>query len=97
MFYVRCPICRGKLLIDDNAKKVVEHIAKEDADTPAEKKLENILDRLRSGKEERDAKLARAKEKEAERRKRSEDLFREAQKKVKEKGDEGPPPGPVWD
>ena len=97
LFHVTCPICGGRLLIDDNARKVVEHVKKEDAELSSEEKMEDILKRLTRGKEEREKKLARAQELDATRRQRSEELFKKAQEQVKKKGETGPPPGPVWD
>ena len=97
MFEVTCPCCGARLVIDDSAGKVVHHTREENIDRDTGERVEGILGKLAKDAGEREAKLDWAKARQAERRKTAEDLFRQAEEKVKDEGDIGKPPTLPWD
>lgn len=97
MFKVTCPICGGKLVIDDAAREVVSHTAKEDLGKDSGQRFEDALGKLRQDVAEREGKVDWARARAEERRKKAEETFKKAREKAEEEGDVGPPPGPVWD
>lgn len=96
MFRVKCPICNGLLTVDTRTRKIVGHTSAKDLEKSPEERLETIMDGLEKAKSERTEKLETARQREIERKKRVNDLFREAKEKARE-GDEDKPLGPVWD
>ena len=97
MFKVTCPLCGGRLVIDDAAREVVGHTAKEDLAKDSGRRLEDVLGKLREDVEARDGKIEWARSRAEERRKKAEETFKKARQQAEEEGDIGPPPGPVWD
>lgn len=96
MFRVKCPICKGILTIDTRTRKVVSHLSKEMAEQSGDERFESIVGKIQKAKSEQDARLQAAKQREAERKKRLNDLFKKAQDNARDGGDEKRP-GPVWD
>ena len=97
MFRVKCPACGGILMIDERLRRVVDHIVPGQPQQNSEEKLGSILHSIEKSKSEQEAKLAAAKERESQRKQRIEELFKKAQEKAKEAGEDGKPQGPVWD
>lgn len=96
MFRVKCPICSGVLTIDTRTRKVVSHISKEMSEQSHGERFEAIVDKVQKAKAEQEARLQEAKKREAERAEHLDDLFKKAQEKAREGGDDKPL-GPVWD
>jgi hypothetical protein len=97
MFRVKCPACGGILMIDERLRRVVDHIVPGQPQQNSEEKLGSILHSIEKSKSEQEAKLAAAKERESQRKQRIEELFKKAQEKAKEAGEDDKPQGPVWD
>ena len=97
MFRVKCPECGGILTIDERLRKVVGHQTQEQAAQKPEEKLGTILHKIEKSKSEQEARLEAAKQREALRKERLDELFKKAREKAKEAGDEDKPQGPVWD
>jgi hypothetical protein len=95
MFRVKCPQCGGVLTIDERHRKVVGHTSVEETEQKPEQRLESILDKVQKSKAEQESRLAAAKERESQRKKHLEDLFKEAQEKSRD-SDDDKPRGPVW-
>jgi ribosomal protein L9 len=97
MFRVKCPACGGILMIDERLRRVVDHIVPGQPQQKPEEKLGSILHHIEKSKSEQEAKLAAAKERESQRKQHIEDLFKKAQEKAREAGEDDKPHGPVWD
>ena len=97
MFRVKCPACGGILMIDERLRRVVDHIVPGQPQQNSEEKLGSILHSIEKSKSEQEAKLAAAKERESQRKQRIEELFKKAQEKAREAGEDDKPHGPVWD
>jgi Zn-finger nucleic acid-binding protein len=97
MFRVKCPACGGILMIDERLRRVVDHIVPGQPQQNSEEKLGSILHSIEKSKSEQEAKLAAAKERESQRKQHIEELFKKAQEKAKEAGEDDKPQGPVWD
>ena len=96
MFRAKCPICGGLLTVDPRTRKIVSHLTKEQvAQEPAER-LDSLVEKVQKSKAEQESKLEAAKQREAQRKKHLDDLFRSAQNKARESDGEDKPPGPVW-
>jgi len=96
MFRVRCPMCHGELSIDPRTRAVVSHRTPEQMQQAPSEQMESLLDKVRKSKAEQESKLEAARERESKRKEHVEDLFRRAQEKAREEGDDGKPVGPVW-
>ena len=97
MFRAKCPMCGGILMIDERLRRVVDHIDPGQPQQKPEEKLGSILHGIEKSKSEQEAKLAAAKERESQRKQHIEDLFKKAQEKAREAGEDDKPRGPVWD
>jgi len=97
MFRVKCPVCGGVLSIDERLRKVVDHITPGQPEQKPEEKLGAILHNIEKAKSEQEVRLEAAKQREAQRKQRLDELFKKAQKKAKDAGDEDKPQSPVWD
>jgi len=96
MFRVKCPICKGLLVIDTRTRRVVGHTSVEDLAKGADERFESIVQGMEKAKSEQEEKLRAAQAREAERAKHLDDLFNKAQEKAKD-ADPDKPLGPVWD
>jgi len=96
MFRVKCPICKGLLVIDTRTRRVVGHTSVEDMGKGADERFESIVEGMEKAKSEQEKKLEAAKAREAERARHLDDLFNKAQEKAKD-ADPDKPVGPVWD
>ena len=97
MIRVTCPICGGLLKINEKTRKVVFHVTAEEAARTADEHFDSILSDIQKSKREQDTRIEAAKQREADRKKRLDELFKNAQDKAKEDPDAGKPMGPVWD
>jgi len=96
MFRVKCPICKGLLVIDTRTRKVVGHTSAEDLGKGADERFDSIVQGMEKAKSGQEEKLRAAKAREAERAKHLDDLFHKAREKAKD-ADPDKPVGPVWD
>ena len=97
MFRVKCPGCGGILTIDERLRKVIGHVTQAEAAQKPEVRLESIMENIQKAKSEQEARLEAAKVRESQRKRRLDELFKKAQEKAKESGDEDKSRGPVWD
>jgi ribosomal protein L9 len=84
-------------MIDERQRRVVDHIVPGQPEQKSEEKLGSILHNIEKSKSEQESKLAAAKERESQRKQRLDELFKKAQEKTKEAGEDDKPHGPVWD
>lgn len=96
MFRVKCPICHGVLTIDTRTRRVVSHLTREQADEKPAARLDSLMEKVKKAKSEQESKLEAAKQREAGRKGRLEDLFKDAQKKAADSDEPDKPRGPVW-
>jgi non-homologous end joining protein Ku len=96
VFEVHCPCCGARLIVDDKTRQIISHTSQEDQAKSADERFSDTLERVRRAKAEQERKFQEAQEKERQRKERVASLFDEASKKVKDKGEEGPPRR-VWD
>jgi vacuolar-type H+-ATPase subunit I/STV1 len=96
MFRAKCPICAGLLTIDPRTRKIVSHLTREQAAQKPVERLESLIDKVQKSKDNQESRLEAAKQRETDRKKRLEELFKDAQEKTQQSEDEGKPRGPVW-
>jgi len=97
MFRVKCPACDAILTIDTRTRKVIGHTTAEDASKSSDERFNSIVDGLEQAKNEQDARLQAAKQREAARKEHLDKLFSDARDKAKDAKDDDKPLGPIWD
>ncbi|GAH60912.1 unnamed protein product [marine sediment metagenome] len=92
MFTVKCPICGGRLTIDERMRKIINHISKEEASKKGEKRFDDAVSRVEEKRRERERKLEEAHRLQEEKRRRAQEAFEKAREKAEKEGDIKKPP-----
>ena len=79
MFTVVCPVCGGRLTVDERRKQVTSHLTKEEAAKSGEERFDDAVARVEKSSQIREKKLTEAEAEREKRRKRARELFGKAQ------------------
>ena len=94
-FKIRCPMCKGTIVVDARSGKIIRHREqgdkKDDDDAPDPALFDDALGKVHKFQKEGESQLDDAFKKVSDRRKGLDKLFEDARKKAKDekKGDEG--------
>lgn len=93
-FYVDCPFCDGMMEIDAETGKVLKKWAASEKLTADQDRMKHALQKLEDEKKKRATILDDTRQRLAERKKKTDNIFREQVEKIKKEGISEKPPSP---